>query len=636
MSLDQIQEILNNSDQIHPDDLIELQMRARKLVSQSEAYDVIQVSTAVKNLDAHWMPVFDRFRRNYAMTYGDQLSAEEKAVMRNAKPARPETIHNKILPKVMQFAGAFIKNRRTVAAYPVDQKSDPQTAEAVTKYFRHTERDNDLDYVHFQVALSGFITRIGWYYMPPPPVNATDEQLLVKIKFEDAELIEVDPDAHDIRDQKTWKLVCHSSWLSYSEIANLYPDKAKSIKDSLNPDGTANNLAIDRLSIGTLPSEDISSLNSISDTGSSFTQMPMQFMFNTLSGLYRVCALWERKVRDETDEYGNSERKEYMHVRVLLPYLNMMLGVFDLPYTSYPFFPNVPLDLGGSIIDRQSPVDQMIPLQQERNRLFALWNKITRRALAKTVILAHGEGDLKKEMIDRKDEAGIYEAHTPAGANPVHAILDPAVQLGEIERLLQYNDKDFDEIALVVPAVAGESENASESGEYYNAKLAQGEQQLTPLFFSNLKTVIPMLYRAIIERYQLYYTKPMTLRILGEEIGQFDDVSVNQYDPITDKILNDMTMGKYDIQIDDVAFGNNRQEEQARLISNVMGMIPPGTPPQVIGLLLSEFVGNLRLENRQALSEYIRTYFGVNQPPLMLGSPPAQGMVQGGDMPRQM
>lgn len=631
LSMEDLWGLLQNAEQLDPEDLLAVQVRVNELTAQEEIKDVIEVIDATNNYDNHWVPVFQKYRENYSIVYGDQFSAEEKVILRNANPARPETVHNKILPKVLQFAGALIGHSRSIEAFPQNGEADDEVASRFTKIFKHIEQNNNFEYLRYLVGLSGFITRVGWYYLQPPPENATGDELHAKIRFVNAELVEPDPDISDIQSQDAWKGVIFSTWMSVDDMINTYPSKADIIKSSLKRDGTVSQLALDRLSVGINPRDDaVAVLGSTANV----VDMAEQRMANTLSGLYRVVQFWERKTRWVDSPNGNRIKQDYMQLRIVLPYLNIRLARYDLPQTFYPFFPNIPIDIGGSIIDRQSAVDQMVPLQQERNRLFALWIKISRRSLAKTLVLAAGEGQLQVAMIERGDESGIFESATKAGeGSPVQAILDPAVQVGEIERLLEQNDRDFQEVSFVVPAVAGQSENSSESGSYYNAKLQQGEQGLAPFFYTEWKTTMPMLYKALIEYIQLYYTEEMTFRIIGVDDRSYEDVVINQYDPITDTVLNDVTQGKYGVFIDDTGFSSTANDAQAMALNDLIGKLPQGTPPQVLGLLLAQLVGSMRLDNRKIIESSILQYFGVGQPPMLNGAQPSGAVPQGAPMP---
>jgi hypothetical protein len=338
------------------------------------------------------------------------------------------------------------------------------------------------------------------------------------------------------------------------------------------------------------------------------TSIKSSDVFDRVNNLFLVWELWERKYRDD----GMVRHQPYMNLRVALPYLNLCLGNYDLPLKYYPFVLQQMINFGSTIIDTRSYVDQLRPIQEEKNRENAIAEDAASRGIAESLILGAGEDQLKTDIAKGGSKPGVYVAATD---NPVAAKINSSGVNTGVQYMIKNLDDDFEKISILPPAVGGAAENASESGSYFNQKVQQGELGVEVWSFIETRRVWKVLWRLILERIQAYYTPEMTLRILGEEQGKFEEVSINQVDWVTGKILNDVTLGNYDIVIDDVEFSNSTRWEQLRVLSDVL----KGAPPQIQAMIWPEYIRNLPLDRRNefaAMAQQALSYMLAPPPPM--------------------
>ncbi len=557
-------------------------------IDEQRRKDSQEVTQTCATLLEHWQPVFDRFNENMSIVYGDQIDSEDRETLNNDD--RPVVNRNVILPKVLQYLGSTLRRKRSIAAFPVDNSGDDLIAGKISKLFKHTEQDNDLDAVSLDVRAIATITKVGWYYIPPPPIDGGAEDALVKVYCEPPENVLLDADARDL-DQKSWKRVGHRVWLSKDDIIALYPDCENEIEE--------------RIAAGTTPWDNLSerikqgvrSDNAADDKryGSGIT-LKTGDIADRVNNLFMIFELWERKYRHVPREDGGGMRREpYMLLRVSLPYLDICLGRYELPLQYYPFVLYQQLNFGSSVIDTRSYVDQLRPIQEEKNRLSSIAEDAASRAVAETLILGKGEDMLKGDIKLRGNRPGVYVAATD---NPVADKVNSSGITTGIKELQMMNDLDFEKVSILPPAVGGSAENTNESGSYFSQKVDQGEQSVEIFSFIEWRKTLKQLYRLFLERYQAYYTEEMTLRILGEEPGKYDDVEINRFDASTGQILDDITIGRYDVTIDDVDYSNSTRNQDLVELVELMKI----SPPQIQALLIPEIIKNMRMQGRMQIA----------------------------------
>lgn len=560
----------------------------------------------------HWTPYFEHFNENMSITYGDQIDQEDTAELESE--GRPVVNRNIILPKVLQYLGSSIKRRRSVAAFPVDNSGDDVVAAKLSKIFKHTEQDNDLEAVALDVRASAAVTKMGWYYIPPPPVDAEGEDLLVKVYCEPPENILLDADARDL-EQRSWKRLVRRNWLSLDDIEDVWPEYIEEVKEKVGLGERSWNGLSERLKVGVRPD---SSNTTVQSSGT--LQLQSKDVVDRINNLFLVVELWEKKYRRVP---GKRKPEEYMLLRVSLPYLDLCLGRFELPLKYYPFVLYQQINFGSTIIDTASYVDQLRPVQEEKNRIASKAEDAASRAISETIILSPGEDKLQQDIKDRGNKPGIYVA---AKENPVADRINSSGVNAGFEQLQDRNDVDFEKISVIPPAVGGAAENTSESGTYFDAKVAQGEQAIEIFNFIEWRKTWKLLYRIFLERYQVYYTPEMTFRILGEVPGEYEDVVVNTIDYATGQILDDITLGRYDVTIEDIDYGNSTRDQQLRVIIEIM---KSSSLPQIQALLTPLLIKNAPIDDRNNLAAMAQQ---ILMPLLMPPPPPEPGAEgEGGD-----
>ena len=156
---------------------------------------------------------------------GEQWRSEDIAALRAA--GRPHLTINKIKPTISNLMGEQIQSRSEIAFRPKDG-APPETAETLTKLFKHISETQQLDWKRSDLFADGLITSRGFIDIR----MCWDESMTGDVEYTllNSKNVVVDPDA-DQMDPDTWNEVFVTKWLTIDDIELLYgKDKAELLR----------------------------------------------------------------------------------------------------------------------------------------------------------------------------------------------------------------------------------------------------------------------------------------------------------------------------------------------------------------------------------------------------------------------
>lgn len=167
-----------------------------------------------------------RADRCMKFTWGDQWDIKDVQALRAAK--RPALTINKLLSTVSTLLGEQLDTRTEVQFLARNPDHD-DIATALNKVYKFIADNNQLDWVRSDVYQSGIITSRGFY-----EVRIEESENLqgdIRIEMLDPKTVMVDPDATSY-DPKDWNDIIITRWMTPDEIADRYgkEDLAKYLK----------------------------------------------------------------------------------------------------------------------------------------------------------------------------------------------------------------------------------------------------------------------------------------------------------------------------------------------------------------------------------------------------------------------
>lgn len=503
---------------------------------------------------------------DYYLGGGKQWLAQDRAELEAV--GRPCIEINGIFPAVNTAIGHQIHNRMDISFKPRGGMADDELAEVLSKVAMQVADSNKLHWLETQVVADGLIQQRGYYDIRID----TSRNIAGTIGIDCLDPLDVvpDPDARDY-DPDKWKRVLIIRWMSYDEVEQLY---GKAARQTIEQTGSSDPQAAIIM--------DFESRNRFGDASMQMTDHDLN------AGDGQRVAIIERQefrmamaqvlvspagditpVADDADpsSYQSKLDQGYLLTRRMTRRVRWIVSgrstlLFD-KWSPYPFFTIVPYFpyfrrgvTRGMVDNATSPQDllnksvsqELHILNTTANSGWMVWENS----------LANMRED---ELPDIGAKTGLtlvvrqgQQMPQKIQPNTVPSGLDRMVQMGS----------EFIKSTTGVPDELQGQDNQEISGIALQSRQFMGLTGLSmPL--DNLSHSRTILASRLLWMIQNYYTDERILLITGQDDAGNDasvPLAVNQYNPVLDKIENDLSIGEYDAVITEqpsqITFGQSQ------------------------------------------------------------------------------
>lgn len=536
---------------------------------------------------------------------GDQWRPEDRAKLK--KVGRPYLTINKIKPTINNVKGEQIRNRAETAFRPRSEGLT-EVASALTKVFKQIADNNQLNWRRSQMFDDGIITSRGFLDVR---IDKTDNKGgEVRITNPNPKNVVIDPDA-DEYDPDSWSDVVVTKWFTADDIAVLFSkedaDELRN-RDSFFPYGY-DSIDTYRDRFGDRRSAFYSS---------DYDQSNVERTIRVIDRQYRVLdkqkffveretgdmrAIPEDFDRDRiawfTQTFGFAITSQLVR-RIRWTVVADNVALFDdwSPYdhfTIVPFFPGFRYGRTlGMVEDLLSPQENL--------------NKVRSQELHVVNSSANGgwkvkTGTLTNMTLEELEERGaqtglVVEVSDMDGAEKIQPNNTPQ----GLDRISYKSEEDIKTISGVSDSMQG-FDREDVAAKAIQAKQQSGQMNLVSIL-DNLTRTDTILARNILCLIQGFYTEERLIAITGSSTTQEPEfMTVNQVTP-EGTIVNDLTMGEYDVVVTSVPYRDTSEDsqfEQALALREAGVQIPD-----------TVLVKNSRLDNKQ---EIIREMTGNQDSP---------------------
>lgn len=494
-------------------------------------------------------------------------TAEDKAILNAAK--RPALTINKVLITLNSVLGEQIETRSEITFRP--RTGAPTTnAEVLTKLFRFISDQNQLNWLRSEVFADGVITSRGYYDVRLDfDKNVSGEIKITKINPKN---VLPDPDGNEY-DPDTWNDVIVTTWMTADEIAILYNEKdAEELKLRAE---SAWIYGFDSIDDGL----DRFGGNSSIIANLSTDLRAQSRNIRVIERQHKVLVKRKYFVNPRTgqklpvpDDYTAAQIEEIATQGQLMVTTDIGKRIrwtvtaddyvlFDdwSPYNYFTVVPYFPMFRYGrtiglieNLLDPQELLNKT--LSQELHIVNTMANsgwKVRSGALlnltleeleevgAKTGLVLEVNGDPDKDIVK------IQPNQIPSG----------------LERISFKAEGFIKSISGRGDSVMG-LDRADVSGKAIGEKKESSDANLRKAL-DNLERTDWLLARNILDIIQHYYTDPRIMNITKDDLtGELETVEVNMPDPSTGEILNDLSLGAYDIIVVSQAAKRTLEESQ--------------------------------------------------------------------------
>lgn len=490
---------------------------------------------------------------------GLQWSDEDRQTLE--EQGRPAYEFNQIKGKINTAVGYQIHNRMDIGFRPRGGEADQEKAGVLSKLAMQIADNNKLHWLETQVFTDGLIQQRGFFDVR----ISYQDSLLGEIKVADLDPLDVipDPDAKSY-DPDTWSDVIVTRWLTYDEIEEMYGAKSREAMEAEKVDeadygdddidgeernkfGNSQTGYTDRMSHLTLA--DGSRRVRVIDR--QFWKMSMVKVAISMTGDIRIIEhMTDEQVAELTGVIIDKRRMR--RVRWVISTQSATLHDDWSPFAHFtvvPFFPFFRRGKTRGLVD-----DGIDPQQMLNKSLSQLQHIINTTANSGWISWAGTLANMREEDIeDRGAETGlnlVLKKDAPADKVPRKIAANP-VPTG-VDRMIDRAGQLLNETVGVNEAMSG-GDGREVSGIAIQSKQFAAQQQLAvPL--DNLTRTRNLLAGRILELIQSFYDEPRIVRITEhDERGRDTSEQLHlNYPDEQGGVLNDLTIGEYDVVITEV------------------------------------------------------------------------------------
>lgn len=516
---------------------------------------------------------------------GDQWLQQDMQALQLQK--RPALTINKIIPTVGTILGEQIYNRTEVLFRP--QNGAPvEVSEALSKVWMQVSQTNQLPWLRSDVFADGIVRSRGFYDVRMDFSDSVGGE--VKISQLNSKNVIIDPDAEEY-DPDHWNDVYITKWMTTSDIAILYnEDDAELLKergsvsrfgyDSMDrvrdSFGGTSFLANGRYPYGAM---DLSQFRNIRVLDRQYRKMDKQKHFVDIKtgDMRPIPAEWDRNriaaFLEKTGGQVSVTKKLVKRVRWTVTADDIVLHDDWSPYKHFTVVPYFPHFRYGKTV---GVVENLLGPQEILNKVSSQELHIVNTTANSGWII---EQDSLVNMTMEELEAngattGLVIEHKKGSLPPTKII--PNQPPSGLDRISMKAEEHIKTISNVSDSMMGfdRSDVAAKAIAY---KQQRGSVNLSKVL-DNLERTDYILARNTLDLIQEYYTDERIINITHDDFTKDpEQISVNQQDPVTGAITNDLTLGEYDIVITSSPYRaslEDSQFEQARALRELGVQIP--------------------------------------------------------------
>jgi hypothetical protein len=494
---------------------------------------------------------------NFVM--GEQWDA--LAVARLDGENRPHLTINQTLPTISIMVGEHLNARSEITFRP-RQDGHAGVAKILSKVLKHVYDDNKFDWIRRQVFEDGIINGRGFFDVR---VDFKDNLMgEARITALNPKSVLLHPDAEDYNPD-TWPGVITTKWMTPDEVGAIYgKDAAKHLAAAADTIYSAGAYSYDRVeqerdrfgSRNTVTRHDVPSGSGDATKGQRYVrviehqyrQLEDRSMFvNLANGDTRpVPDTWpEERVNAVAAQFGLVViRMPGLRVRWVITAGDLVLHDEWSPYeclTIVPFFPYFRRGKSSGVVEQL--IDPQVLLNKTDSQMLHVINSTANSGW----IVSEGKlvNMTTEELAANGASTGLVVEVIGDVESGLKKITPNPFPTG-LDRMSYKAEEAIKSISLVTDTMRGD-DRADVAAKAIAAKQQRGAVPLKPVFH-NLDFTEQFVVERVLKVIQTYYSEPRVMMITSDaEQQQHEMVAVNQVDPDTQEVLNDLTVGEYDV-----------------------------------------------------------------------------------------
>jgi hypothetical protein len=499
---------------------------------------------------------------------GQQWDPNDMALLQAQR--RPALTINKIISTISNVLGEQIHNRTDISFQP-RSGAPVALAETLTKVFRQISDNNQLDWKRSDMFADGIITSRGFLDVRLDFNDSMTGE--VHVDHLNPKNVLVDPDAEEY-DPDTWNDVFVTKWMTWQDIAMLYNEEdaeyLKTRGTSFFPYGY-DSIERERDRFGFYynkgyymgPWDQAEVIRNIRVIERQWKKLDQQKHFVDLQtgDMRPIPDSWDQnKINMVAQQYGLGVTKKLVkRIRWTVTADNVVLHDDWSPYKHFTVVPYFPYFRRGKTVGL---VENLLGPQEYLNKVTSQELHVINTTANSGWIVQTGKlRNLSIEELEQRGaETGLVLEVEGAPGEVVQKINPNQTPTG-LDRFSYKAEEHIKNISGVTDYMAG---NAREdvSAKAVAANQSRGSLNLSKPMDAIARTDY-ILARNILDIVQEFYTEPRIMNVITNRVtGDQESMQINQPDPITGEILNDLTIGEYDVIVSSTPHRETLEDSQ--------------------------------------------------------------------------
>ena len=516
-----------------------------------EAVEFLKISMEGETTSRSEMIEDLRFR------YGEQWSTQDQ--MTRKLQSRPMLTINELDTSIRQVCNQIRQQRPRIKCHGVNDQSDEQIAEIITGLTRHIEQKSDADYAYdnasdFAVTAGKGFIRVNTNYVDE---KTFDQEVLIAA-IENPFSVYFDPFSV-LSDGSDAEATIVTDMVPKADYKRLYPGASKRGFSIRGSGDTGDWLSTEEIRVA--------------------EYFKVEHKKETLFLLSNGMNIFKSQMPDQLPE-GLMVIKERPSSKRVVKWKKLtQFEVLEERELGGKYIPIVPVYGIRYFKDGKIRHMGMVRMGKDPQRMVNFWQT----AMTELVALAPKTKWVMAEGQDEGYENEWAQANVKATAvlhykqkdvdgqpaPPPERLQPEAPPAGAIELALTASQNLKRVLGVFDPAV---ETGGPRSGKAIRAEQSQGE--ITNFhFYDNLTRSIKHVGRIILDYIPIYYDTERVLRIIGAD-GRPKFTSINQMQQDTGKILNDVTVGEYDVVMETGPGYDSKRQEAVESMTALLNVDP--------------------------------------------------------------
>jgi len=503
-----------------------------------------------------WSKVYEQMEKGYLWLAGQQYTEAQRNWYESQR--RPTNVFNLIFPHVNTFLGDFLENDKEDRVYPVG-KAGPMMSEVMQDLLTGIRQDNDDENTMTELLLAALV-KMGWLYTRFSN-SRSDEGEIITSAIDEFEML-FDSRSKDYYCDDAAYLQRHR-WMTTDQILNN--KRWRHLKDDfkrilIDKDESRYWEGLDEDTAMMMTNPDLADEHNGKYRVIEHHEKRWELTEVAYNPVTRQSMIWDLdgekadKFFKFNPEFQIVERNdEIKYISTVIPGLNMLIDEKKsaLQDRKWDYIPCFAYHYGMKTIDNFGIFQNSFGPQQEFNE----WHNRTADIINKT----SNPGIITKPaFIENNREIQNY------GAMPGLNVQLKASATGDPESYFKQrqvpqmhmgtNEMQREALELlpkilgISPNQQGFSESKSEPAALFEGRVRQAAKAMG-VIYKNISKTKKRKGDKELANIQRHYTSPRNTQVFMKSTGSFKDVQINI--PYGDRIINDVTVGRWQVYIND-------------------------------------------------------------------------------------